>query len=102
MEGQRDAKDLASIAEYNEDDCRATLALREWLVEKRPEDAPWAEPREGTRRRVAGKAASARIAPATHQGEEARLCAVVAGELLGITGARRGRRGGGSSSAAKR
>src|SRR5262249_13078480 len=31
---------------YNEEDCRATLALRDWLIEHRPEDAAWAEPPE--------------------------------------------------------
>ena len=33
---------LAEIAAYNEEDCRATLALRDWLVEHRPTDASWA------------------------------------------------------------
>src|SRR5207247_6293749 len=37
---------LDEIAAYNEEDCRATLALRDWLVEHRPEDAAWAEPPE--------------------------------------------------------
>src|SRR5205085_5343501 len=32
--------------DYNEDDGRATLALRDWLAAKHPDDAPWAEPRE--------------------------------------------------------
>ena len=36
---------LASIAEYNEDDCRATLALRDWLATQHRDDAPWREPR---------------------------------------------------------
>jgi uncharacterized protein len=39
---------LAEIAAYNEEDCRATLALRDWLVGHRPDDASWAEP-PGTR-----------------------------------------------------
>jgi hypothetical protein len=34
---------LEEIAAYNEEDCRATLALRDWLVEHRPDDAAWAE-----------------------------------------------------------
>jgi predicted RecB family nuclease len=34
---------LDEIAAYNQDDCRATLALRDWLVEHRPEGAAWAE-----------------------------------------------------------
>lgn len=34
---------LDSIAAYNDEDCRATLALRDWLVAHRPTDAAWAE-----------------------------------------------------------
>src|SRR3989475_7305328 len=34
---------LEEIAAYNEEDCRATLALRDWLVEHRPGGAAWAE-----------------------------------------------------------
>ena len=34
----RAAARLDEIAAYNEEDCRATLALRDWLVEHRPED----------------------------------------------------------------
>src|SRR5207249_7874424 len=33
------------IAEYNDDDCCATLALRDWLVKQHPDDVAWAEPR---------------------------------------------------------
>src|SRR2546427_5505561 len=39
----RAAARLEEIAAYNEEDCRATLALRDWLVEHRPDDAAWAE-----------------------------------------------------------
>ena len=39
----RDDGMLHAIAVYNEDDCRATLALREWLLAHRPDDAVWAE-----------------------------------------------------------
>jgi uncharacterized protein len=35
---------LDEIAAYNEEDCRATLALRGWLVDHRPDDAGWATP----------------------------------------------------------
>jgi len=38
-----DATLLESIAAYNDEDCRATLALRDWLVAHRPAGAPWAE-----------------------------------------------------------
>lgn len=36
-----DQNDLEAIAVYNEDDVRATLALRDWLVEQRPPDTDW-------------------------------------------------------------
>ena len=32
---------LTDIARYNEDDVRATMALRDWLVTQRPTDLPW-------------------------------------------------------------
>ena len=38
----RAAARLEEIAAYNEEDCRATLALRDWLLEHRPGDARWA------------------------------------------------------------
>jgi len=40
----RAAARLDEIAAYNEEDCRATLALRGWLVDHRPDDAGWATP----------------------------------------------------------
>jgi predicted RecB family nuclease len=42
----KEAARLEEIATYNEEDCRATLALRDWLVEHRPEGTSWAEPPE--------------------------------------------------------
>lgn len=33
---------LASISDYNEEDCRATLALRDWLIVQHPVDKAWA------------------------------------------------------------
>ena len=44
MDEPHDEALLKSIAEYNDDDCRATLALRDWLVEQHPDDLPWAQP----------------------------------------------------------
>ena len=38
-----DDRQLADIAAYNDEDCRATLALRDWLVAHRPDGAAWAE-----------------------------------------------------------
>jgi uncharacterized protein len=37
----QDQAELDAIASYNEDDVRATLALRDWLVANRPIDLPW-------------------------------------------------------------
>jgi predicted RecB family nuclease len=37
----RDQTRLTRIARYNEDDVRATLALRDWLVTQRPAELPW-------------------------------------------------------------
>ncbi|OBJ71045.1 hypothetical protein A5643_08735 [Mycobacterium sp. 1274756.6] len=36
-----DQADLDRIEVYNEDDVRATMALRDWLVEQRPAGSPW-------------------------------------------------------------
>jgi uncharacterized protein len=33
---------LGEIAAYNEEDCRATLSLRDWLLERRPPGTSWA------------------------------------------------------------
>ncbi|MGA7689768.1 MAG: TM0106 family RecB-like putative nuclease [Jiangellales bacterium] len=37
----KDASRLERIATYNDDDVRATLAVRDWLVEHRPAGLPW-------------------------------------------------------------
>jgi uncharacterized protein len=39
----RDPQLLAKIAGYNDDDVRATMALRDWLVAQRPNDLEWRE-----------------------------------------------------------
>jgi uncharacterized protein len=39
-----DSVHLGEIAAYNEEDCRATLALRDWLFAQRPPALPWPEP----------------------------------------------------------
>ncbi|SEH47725.1 uncharacterized protein SAMN04489835_0260 [Mycolicibacterium rutilum] len=38
---EHDQAALDAIAAYNEDDVRATLALRDWLVDHRPPGTPW-------------------------------------------------------------
>ena len=38
-----DQRWLDNIASYNEDDVKATLALRDWLIAQRPADLPWRE-----------------------------------------------------------
>jgi len=38
----REPKLLADIRDYNEDDCRSTWQLRQWLLELRPASLPWA------------------------------------------------------------
>jgi uncharacterized protein len=43
-----DGAALERIAAYNEEDCRATLALRDWLLGVRPPDLDWPEPGAGT------------------------------------------------------
>lgn len=37
----QDPERLRNIAAYNEDDVRALRAVRDWLVDQRPTDAPW-------------------------------------------------------------
>jgi uncharacterized protein len=40
----RNQADLDTIATYNEDDVRATRAVRDWLVDHRPDGLPWRPP----------------------------------------------------------
>ena len=42
----QDPRILDEIAGYNEDDCRATLGLLDWLHKVRPSDLPWPTPAE--------------------------------------------------------
>ena len=37
---------LEDVERYNEEDCRSTVALHEWLLSLRPVDVPWREPPE--------------------------------------------------------
>ena len=43
---RRDPQILDDIAAYNEEDCVSTMQLRDWLLPKRPGDAPQPEPKE--------------------------------------------------------
>ena len=84
----RDADHLTAIAAYNEDDVRATRAVRDWLVDQRPAAMPWRpavldtyEPRPGARRADRG---APRVRPRHRRapdGRPARLLA--AGEERG-------------------
>jgi predicted RecB family nuclease len=38
---KREAAELAKIRSYNEDDCRSTALMRDWLLAQRPADLPW-------------------------------------------------------------
>ena len=42
-----DQAELDAIAAYNDEDCRATGALYDWLLRVRPADATWLEPTDG-------------------------------------------------------
>ncbi|HKU85164.1 MAG TPA: TM0106 family RecB-like putative nuclease [Casimicrobiaceae bacterium] len=80
----RDDAALASIADYNEDDCRATLALRDWLIAKHPDDLRWFDPRASEDNEEAQQAAGARaeLRQRLVEGEEPGSARWLAGELL--------------------
>ena len=40
----QEQKLLKDIRDYNEDDCRSTMLLRDWLLTLRPDDVPWLDP----------------------------------------------------------
>ncbi len=80
-----DPAELEAIAAYNEEDCRATLALRDWLVARRPEGLEWWTPsgptsltEEASARRVQRQALRAQLTA----GQEAGSPRWLAGELL--------------------
>jgi uncharacterized protein len=81
--GARDDASLKSIAEYNEDDCRATLALRDWLVKQHPDELSWAEPRPGKPTEEGQEAgARAQLRRDLVEGQEPGSSRWFAGELL--------------------
>ena len=44
----REQAELDEIASYNDEDCRATLVLRDWLITQRPDGMAWWVPKEDT------------------------------------------------------
>ena len=76
---------LTGIAAYNEEDCRATLALRAWLVAHRPEGARWFEgqpPREVDEERAARNAERETLRLALVESSPPPSMRWLAGELL--------------------
>ncbi len=70
----RDHAELDGIARYNDEDCRATLALRDWLVSIRPDDAGRLEP-------IAHKALAEETEREATEREELRLELVTGAEI---------------------
>jgi predicted RecB family nuclease len=73
---------LASISAYNEEDCRATLALRDWLVANRPVDTRWAEAVAAEAGEDAGAGEREALRRALVEGAEPGSPRWLAGELL--------------------
>ena len=95
---------LDDIERYNEEDCRSTVELHEWLLELRPPEMPWRAPPElsaaerggrGARRRAGG----ARGAAARRSG--GGLAAAPARSPRRLPPARAASRGGGSGFAGR-
>ena len=81
----RDGARLTEIAAYNEEDCRATLALRDWLAEHRPTAAAWARPpdeRTPDEDKSARDAQRAALREALLAGSEPGSARWLVGELL--------------------
>ena len=89
---------LAEVERYNEEDCRSTFELHEWLLSIRPGGVPWREPpekraAEGGDGRLGRGARGAPRAPARgHRG--GRAAAAARRTSSSTTSARRGRSGG--------
>ena len=71
---------LAEVERYNEEDCRSTYELHEWLLSIRPGDVPWREPPEKRPPKeetvawdVARAALRERLLADTEEGEPRRL-----------------------------
>ena len=71
---------LAEVERYNEEDCRSTYELHEWLLSIRPGDVPWREPPEKRPPKeetvawdVARAALRERLLAGTEEGDPRRL-----------------------------
>src|SRR5256712_835117 len=78
----RDEAALARIAAYNDEDCRATLALRDWLVANRPDGTRWAEAVAAEAREDAGGGEREALRRALTDGSAPGSPRWLAGELL--------------------
>lgn len=74
---------LDGIADYNEDDCRATLALRDWLVDEHADDEHWLEPPAGeVKEENVEQGERAELRRQLTEGEEAGSPRWLAGQLM--------------------
>jgi uncharacterized protein len=71
---------LDDVERYNEEDCRSTFALHEWLLAIRPHDRPWRDPpelrprkEEAEQRDAARAALEARLLAGAEEGSPRRL-----------------------------
>ena len=81
----RERERLEAIAAYNEEDCRATLALRDWLLSQRPEATPWPQtvaPTEVDENRLAADREREALRQALTAGTTSGSPQWLAGELL--------------------
>src|SRR5262249_10559021 len=81
----QEQKFLDQIAAYNEEDCRATLALLGWLHKLRPPEVPWPalpEPRVISEERAEALDARQRLREQLVEGAESGICRWLAGGLL--------------------
>ncbi|MBI2203600.1 MAG: TM0106 family RecB-like putative nuclease [Candidatus Rokubacteria bacterium] len=81
----RDPARLEAIRVYNEEDCRAALALRDWLVAQRPASLPWPAPpalRQMDEVKQASDAQREALRSALTDGTDPGSARWLAGELL--------------------
>ena len=96
---------LRDIEAYNEEDCRSTVALHEWLLQRRPPDLPWRPtPARGARGGDAARARRGAIALHERCSRARRRRATRPGSSRSsstTTAARRSRSGGSGSSTSR-